>query len=276
LNKLLLQSIAFFKNTFYIWITNQLFHLMKKNNFLSEVARVVTFGAAAMLLAASTIVSTGCKKESAAEPVAAASDVAPVWHQSSGYTHDGNQINSSGTTNGFYWQCYYTTGSASITQGSAGNFSATYSNVGDVVVGKGYNPGSANTRGYNVGVLSGSYNSVGIYGWTTSPLIEYYVAEFGSVASGSVINTISSDGHNYNFYKHQQVNQPSIQGTATFWQYLDNWGGSSTGSNHTITMANHINNWKNHGGQGFGTYNYQILALEAYSGKSGSINATIW
>lgn len=249
---------------------------MKKNNFLPEVARSATFGVAAVLLAASTIITTACKKESAAEPVAASNEVAPVWHGSDGYTHDGDQTTSSGTTGGFYWQCYYTTGSASITQGSAGNFSATYSNVGDVVVGKGYNPGSSGTRGYNVGSVSGSYNSIGIYGWTTSPLIEYYVTEFGSVASGSVINTISSDGHTYSFYKHQQVSQPSIQGTATFWQYLDNWGGSSTGSNHTITMANHINNWKSKGGQGFGTYNYQILALEAYSGKSGSINATIW
>jgi endo-1,4-beta-xylanase len=90
------------------------------------------------------------------------------------------------------------------------------------------------------------------------------------------VNTVSSDGHNYSFYKFQRVNEPSIIGTATFWQYKDNWGGSSTGSNHSVTMANHINNWKSHGGQGFGSYNYQILALEAYGGKSGYINATAW
>ncbi|WP_448701955.1 glycoside hydrolase family 11 protein [Mucilaginibacter sp. AW1-3] len=249
---------------------------MRKNNFLPEVARKVTFGAAIIAALATSTMFTGCKKESAAEPELVA-DQPVTWHTSSGYVQDdGNRIESSGTSGGFFWQCYFTTGSASITQGSAGNFSSTYSNVGDVVVGKGYNPGSAGTRGYNVGALSGSYNNVGIYGWTTSPLIEYYVTEFGSVATGSVINTISSDGHNYNFYKHQQVNQPSIQGTATFWQYLDNWGGSSKGANHTVTMANHINNWKSHGGQGFGSYNLEIFALEAYGGKSGSINATVW
>jgi len=249
---------------------------MKKNNFLPKVASMVTFGAAVIAIAANSLMLIGCKKSDASGPAASISEPADTWHKSSGFVHDGNQINSSGTTNGFFWQCYFTTGSATITQGSAGNFSSTYSNVGDVVVGKGYNPGSAGTRGYNVGALSGSYNNIGIYGWTTSPLIEYYVTEFGSVASGSAINTVSSDGHTYTFYKHQQVNQPSIQGTATFWQYLDNWGGSSTGSNHTITMANHINNWKSHGGQGFGSYNLQILALEAYGGKSGSINATVW
>jgi len=243
---------------------------MKKNNFLTEVARKATSGAAIIALVAGSSIVAGCQKGTNLAP--ATGTAASMTAKSQSQTN----LSSTGTSNGFYWQCYYTTGSASITQGAAGNFSATYSNVGDVVVGKGYNPGSAQTLGYNVGALSGSYNSVSIYGWTTSPLIEYYVCEFGSVASGSAVNTVSSDGHTYSFYKHQQVSQPSIQGTATFWQYLDNWGGSSTGSNHTVTMANHINNWKAHGGEGFGAFNYQILSLEAYNGKSGYINATVW
>jgi endo-1,4-beta-xylanase len=41
-------------------------------------------------------------------------------------------------------------------------------------------------------------------------------------------------------------------------------------------MTNHINNWKNRGGQGFGRYDYQVFGLEAYGNKSGSINATVW
>jgi endo-1,4-beta-xylanase len=242
---------------------------MKKNNFLPEVARKVTFGAAIMLFVASASILTGCKKDSSSEPKPAAEPIAPGASLTS-------NLSSTGTSGGFYWQCYFTSGSATLTNGSAGNFAVSYSNVGDVVAGKGYSPGSNGTRGYNVGALSGSYNFVGIYGWTTSPLIEYYVCELGSVVAGSQVNTVNSDGHTYTFYKHQQVSQPSIQGTATFWQYLDNWGGSSTGSNHVITMANHISNWQSHGGQGFGAYNYQILALEAYNNKSGYINATVW
>jgi endo-1,4-beta-xylanase len=76
-------------------------------------------------------------------------------------------------------------------------------------------------------------------------------------------------------YKHQQVNQPSIQGTATFWQYLSNWGGSGTGSNHAVTLSNHFNYWNSHIGQ-MGSLNLQILAVEAYGNKSGSCNATVW
>lgn len=243
--------------------------MKKLNNILSEVTGMVTSGAAFILLVAGASILPGCKKDSSSTP-------ADPGQRLTGYVPGNVQTESTGTNNGFFWSLYTAGGSSSITQGSAGNFAISYSNVSDVVGGKGWNPGSTRTIGYNVGALSGSYNFVGIYGWTTSPLIEYYVCELGSVAAGTRVNTVSSDGHTYSFYKHQQVNQPSIIGTATFWQYLDNWGGSSTGSNHSVTMANHINNWKNAGGQGFGSYNYQILALEAYSGKSGYINATAW
>ncbi len=88
--------------------------------------------------------------------------------------------------------------------------------------------------------------------------------------------TVSSDGHNYSFYKSQRVNAPSIIGTATFWQYKDTWGGAPTAQNRSVNMANHINNWRNNGGQGFGSHNYQILALEAWGNRSGYINATVW
>ena len=241
---------------------------MKPNTFLSELTGKVSF-AVTIVLFFSLSILTGCSKQNGVAPT-------PAGVRTSGYTEDGVKATSTGTSNGFFWSLFVTGGTANITQGAAGNFAISYSNVNDVVGGKGWNPGAPRGIGYNVGFLSGSYNFVGVYGWTTSPLIEYYVAELGSVVAGTRINTVSSDGHTYTFYKHQQVNQPSIIGTATFWQYLDNWGGSSTGSNHTVSMANHINNWKNSGGQGFGAYNYQIVALEAFGGKSGSINATAW
>ncbi len=188
---------------------------------------------------------------------------------------------ATGNDHGFFWQNYVSGGSASISFPQAGtypgNFAVTWNNVGDVVAGKGWNPGSSTrTVGYNVGSLNGSYNFFGVYGWTTSPLIEYYVCEFGSVTFGATsVGSLSSDGHTYGVYKHQQVNQPSIQGTATFWQYLSQWGGSSKGSNHAITIANHFNYWKAHIGS-MGANNLQILAVEAYGNKSGNCNATVW
>jgi endo-1,4-beta-xylanase len=191
------------------------------------------------------------------------------------------RLKSTGTDHGYFWTLYREGGSGNITFPNAGqyagNFAISYSGVNDIVGGKGWNPGSSTrTINYNIGALSGSYNFVGVYGWTTNPLIEYYVAEKGSVASGTNLGSMSSDGHNYSVYKFQRVNKPSIIGTATFWQYLDTWGGAPTGSNGKITIANHINNWKAKAGQGFGSHNYQVFALEAWGGKSGSINATVW
>lgn len=231
-------------------------------------------GSLSLLALLPLLVATGCNKASDLQLQTSTSTPAAVRASSSDATGTGN------TSDGFYWQCYNANnaGSASLTNGTAGNFSVTYSNVDDVVAGKGWKTGAPRTINYNIGALSGSYNSVGVYGWTTSPLIEYYVTELGAAYTGNAtrVNTVNSDGHTYTFYKHQQVNQPSIVGTATFWQYLDNWGGSATGSNRAVSMANHINNWRSSGGQGFGSYNYQILALEAFSKKSGYINATVW
>jgi endo-1,4-beta-xylanase len=182
--------------------------------------------------------------------------------------------NQTGNNNGFFYSLWHSTGSVSMTLGSAGNYALSWSSIGDVTAGKGWNPGSAITVGYNAGVLNGQ-KVFGVYGWTTGPLIEYYVVESGN-QSGTGFGSLSSDGHTYNCAKHQQVNQPSIQGTQTFWQYFSNWGGTSTGSNHTVTMPNHINFWKAHGGQGFGSFNYMILLTEAWGGGSGNSNATVW
>jgi len=234
-----------------------------------EVARKVASRATLIILVASSSILTGCKKENTSKSQ-------PVGVRLSGFIKDPVSTESTGTSNGYFWSLYQEGGSANITQGSAGNFAISYSNVNDVVGGKGWNPGSARTINYNIGALSGSYNFVGVYGWTTNPLIEYYVAEMGSVTGGTYVNTISSDGHSYSVYKSQRVDAPSIIGTATFWQYKDTWGGASTAQNRSINMANHINNWRSRGGQGFGSYNYQILALEAWGGKSGYINATAW
>jgi len=243
---------------------------MKSNYFFLKVTRKVIFGTAIIMSIVSSSTLTGCKKEKN-------SDQAAVGVRETGYVHDDILADATGSNNGYFWSLYREGGSASITfPNGGGNFQITYSNVNDVVGGKGWNPGSARTIGYNVGYLSGSYNFVGIYGWTTNPLIEYYVAEKGSVTGGTFVNNVSSDGHSYSFYKQRRDNAPSIIGTATFWQYKDTWGGASTGQNRSVNMANHINNWKSRGGQGFGGYNYQILALEAWGGKSGTINATVW
>jgi endo-1,4-beta-xylanase len=188
--------------------------------------------------------------------------------------------NGTGNNNGYFYSLFTSSGTSTMTFPEAsqypGNYAITWSGVGDVVGGKGWQTGSAQTIGYNVGSASG-YNTISIYGWLTNPLVEYYITELGSLYTGNATfkGSVSSDGHTYNTYEHQQVNQPSIEGTQTFEQYLDAWGGSSTGSNHTVTTSNHFTHWKNLG-MPVGSFNYQILGTEAYNGASGSVNATVW
>jgi len=188
--------------------------------------------------------------------------------------------NGTGNNNGYYYSLYTAGGSSNMTfpAGSKypGNYAMSWSNVSDIVGGKGWQTGSAQTIGYNVGAAS-NYNVISIYGWTTNPLVEYYITEFGQLylATATYKGSVSSDGHSYSTYEHQQVNQPSIVGTATFEQYLDQWGGASIGSNGTVTTANHFNHWNNIGLH-MGAFNVQILGTESWKGGNGSVNATVW
>jgi endo-1,4-beta-xylanase len=183
-----------------------------------------------------------------------------------------------GTTNGMYWQMWNNgQGSACITVGSSGNsYSSTWSGIGDFVAGVGWNPGSSQTVSFSGSMsASGGTALASLYGWSTNPLVEYYVIQDdigGSPALGTQVGTMTSDGATYKLFEHQQVNQPSIQGTATFNQYLAIRQGNATSG--TITTQNFFNAWASHG-MNLGTLNYQIFATESFGGGSGSSNFTV-
>ncbi len=193
--------------------------------------------------------------------------------------------NQTGTNNGFYYQMYLSSGTACITLGSAGNYSTTFSlgSSGNMVAGKGWSAGSTSrVVGYNAGVLNlGSNGYLSLYGWSTNPLIEYYVVDdyggFTPPGNGAtLLGTVTSDGGTYNIYKVQRVNAPNITGTnQNFYQYWSvRTSKRSTGTNNTITFANHVKAWASHG-MTLGTMNYQMIATEGY-GSTGSSNVTVW
>lgn len=189
--------------------------------------------------------------------------------------------NSTGTNNGYYYTWWSDgQGSACITLGSGGNYSTTWTNVGNCVGGKGWQTGTSNrVIGYNAGYFNQSGNTyLALYGWTTSPLVEYYVVESWGTwrpPGATSVGTVTTDGGTYDLYRTQRVNQPSIQGTATFYQYWSvRTSKKATGSNATITFANHVNAWASRGWN-LGTHSYQVMGTEGYQSSGGS-NVTIW
>jgi endo-1,4-beta-xylanase len=185
--------------------------------------------------------------------------------------------NQTGTIGGAFYTMFVSGGSACITLNSGTSYSTTWSGIGDFVGGIGSNPGSTSRTVSFSNSLSarGGTTLVSLYGWSTNPLVEYYVEDNyvpAGNAAGTFMGTMTSDGGTYNIYEHQQVNQPSIQGTATFEQYLAIR--TSPISSGTITFSNFVSAWASHG-MNLGTMNYQVLATEAFGGGSGSDSVTL-
>jgi endo-1,4-beta-xylanase len=112
-----------------------------------------------------------------------------------------------------------------------------------------------------------------VYGWTTNPLVEYYVVEdYNQAPSGNSVGTVTSDGGTYNIYTDTRTNEPSIEGTSTFLQIKS--VRTSPRSSGTVTTANHFAAWKSKG-LTLGTYNLQVLATEGYNKASGSVSQTL-
>jgi endo-1,4-beta-xylanase len=191
--------------------------------------------------------------------------------------------NATGTSGGYFYTFWHDTGTGCIRLGSGGRYGVDWQlgGRGNLVAGKGWARGSA-TRvvRYNARVFDpGANGYLALYGWSTSPLVEYYVVDnWGGFEppgkDGTFLGTVDSDGGTYRLYRTQRVNQPSIAGTATFNQY---WSVRTTrrpvGRDSTISFGNHVAAWRK-AGLALGTLRYQVLATEGF-GSDGRSDVTV-
>ncbi|CRG82729.1 hypothetical protein PISL3812_00074 [Talaromyces islandicus] len=168
-----------------------------------------------------------------------------------------------------YQQDYTSGGSVSYYPSSSG-FEVNWSTEDDFVVGVGWNPGgiAAINFGGQFSVSSGT-GLLSVYGWSTDPLVEYYIIEdyVNQPSFGTQKGTVYSDGATYVIWENERVNQPSIEGTSTFNQYIS--VRESPRTEGTVTVDNHFNAWGSLG-MSLGTMNYQVIAVEGWGGSGSS------
>ncbi|WP_437744442.1 glycoside hydrolase family 11 protein [Sorangium sp. So ce1504] len=159
---------------------------------------------------------------------------------------------------------------------TADGFSVNWSNINNLLGRKGVRPGGKNNVvTYEADYRPNGNSYLGVYGWTRSPLIEYYIIDswgnWRPPGGEGHVGTVSSDGGTYDIYKTQRVNQPSIDGTATFYQFWSVRQQKRTSG--TITVGNHFDAW---GKQGLtlGTFYEVSLVVEGYQ-SSGSADVKV-
>ena len=187
--------------------------------------------------------------------------------------------NQTGTEDGYNYELWKDYGTTSMTLNGGGTFSCQWSNIGNALFRKGIKFDSTKTY-QQIGNISVDYgcnyqpngNSyLCVYGWSKSPLVEYYIVESWGTwrpPGASSKGTITVDGGTYEVYETTRVNQPSIEGDTTFKQY---WSvRTSKRTSGVISVTEHFKAWERMGMQ-MGKIYEAALNVEGYQ-SSGSAN----
>lgn len=189
--------------------------------------------------------------------------------------------NKTGTQDGYDYELWKDNGTTSMTLNPGGTFSCSWSNINNALFRKGRKFDSTKTWQQlgNISVeYACNYNPSGnsylcVYGWTRSPLVEYYIVDSWGTwrpPGASSKGQITVDGGTYDVYETTRVNQPSIDGNTTFKQY---WSvRTSKKTSGTISVSKHFEAWTRMG-LNLGKMYEVALTVEGYQ-SSGTANVT--
>jgi len=209
------------------------------------------------------------------------------------YCASSSSTDLKGTADGNYSYELWTNGSGTgcmTVYGVDASFSATWTSVGDLLARIGLQFDQTKTPA-QLGTISSDFAEtktggdglvyVGIYGWTVSPLREYYIIDdWGTTKPADTasdgtprthVGTITVDGDTYDVWKHTQTNKPAITGSnQTFDQYFS-VRQNARQCGH-ISISQHFSQWTSLGLQ-LGNLEEAKLLVEAQS-STGTIAFT--
>ena len=164
--------------------------------------------------------------------------------------------NEIGTHDGYDYEFWKDTGDGLMILKDGGRFSCEWDNINNILFRKGSKFNETQTHQqlgditveYGVDFQPNGNSYLCVYGWTSDPLVEYYIVESwgdwrppGAFSKG-IINV---DGGTYDIYETTRVQQPSIKGTATFQQYWSVRTAKKTSG--IISVSEHFNAWEKMG-----------------------------
>ena len=179
---------------------------------------------------------------------------------------------STGTIDGLNWELWKDSGNTEMNLLGGGKFDCKWSNINNALfrIGKKWDCTKTWQQlgnvavSYNVDYQPNGNSYMCVYGWTRSPLIEYYIVDSWGTwrpPGGTSKGTITVDGGTYDIYVTDRINQPSIDGNTTFKQFWSVRTAKKTSG--TISVTKHFEAWTAKGME-LGKMYEASLTIEGY------------
>ena len=186
--------------------------------------------------------------------------------------------NAVGQVDGYSYELWKDYGNTRMTLNGGGKFSCEWNSINNALfrIGKKWD---CSKTWQQLGTISVTYNVdyrpngnsyMCVYGWTRNPLIEYYIVDSWGTwrpPGSNSMGTIYVDDGVYDIYVTDRINQPSIDGTATFKQFWSVRTEKKTSG--TISVSKHFQEWTNKG-LNLGLMYEASLTIEGYQSQGSA------